>query len=159
MTLRLAADLTLRSLVALFVSLGVASTLVEQGTFLTPEPSVRVTSSSFGTWSLDDAFPSTDRIPLVAGGTFGWRVVVPDGRPVVWHEELILPEAPAQWSGGGFVDISDDGRIAWTAGVDAPWEGVLEHGWAITEGDPAGEYELRLWIDGRLHDRFFFRVE
>jgi hypothetical protein len=159
MHLRLAADLLTRSLLALTVSLGVASILVDEGTFLHVEPSARVASSSFGAWTPCGQFVATDRVPLVAGQGFGWHLDVPDGQPVVWHEQLILPAAPAEWSGAQFVDISDDGRVATTAGVDVPYEGGLEHGWSITEGDPAGDYELRLWVDGRLHERFFFRVE
>jgi hypothetical protein len=146
MHLRLAADLVFRSLLALSVSVRV-------------EPSARVASSTFGTWAPCGGFVATDRIPLSPGQGFGWHIDVPDGRPVVWHEELILPAAPAIWSGAYFVDISDDGRVATTAGVDVPFEGSIEHGWSITEGDPSGEYELRLWIDGQLQDRFFFTVE
>jgi hypothetical protein len=159
MYLRLAADLTARSLLALTVSLGVASALVDGEVFLRTEPSVRVSSAAFGSWTPCGAFLPADRVELVPGATFGWHVEIPDGRPVVWREELVLPAAPAQWSGAHFIDISDDGRVATTAGVDVPWGGVIEHTWSITDGDPPGEYELRLWIDGRLHERFRFVVE
>lgn len=159
MHLRLAADLLLRSALALGVSVGVASALVDGGVFLHVEPSARIAATTFGAWTECGALLATDHVPLVVGQAFGWRIEVPDGRPVVWHEELILPEAPAEWSGAQFVDISDDGRVATTAGVDIPFEGAIEHTWSITEGDPAGDYELRLWVDGQLQDRFFFHVE
>jgi hypothetical protein len=159
MHLRLAADLLLRSALALGVSIGVASVLVDSGAFVHVAPSARVASATFGTWTDCGALVATDHIPAVAGQSFGWRIHVPDGRPVVWHEQLILPAAPAEWSGARFVDISDDGRVATTASVDVPFDGVIEQGWTITEGDPVGDYELRLWVDGQLHERFFFRVE
>ncbi|MBM4279387.1 MAG: hypothetical protein FJ137_01045 [Deltaproteobacteria bacterium] len=159
MHLRLAADLVLRSSLALGVSVGVAQVLVDEGVFLHAEASPRVASAEFGVWTGCNDFLATEHVPLAVGQSFGWHIDVPDGRPVVWHEELVLPEAPASWSGAHFVEISDDGRVATTAGVDVPWEGSIEHAWSITEGDPAGEYELRLWIDGRLHERFFFQVE
>ena len=159
MYLRLAADLTLRSLLALSVSVGVASALVDSDVFLRTQPSARVAQSSFGSWTPCGAFDVTDHVKLSTGEAFGWRLEVPDGRPVVWREELILPSAPAEWSGAYLIDVSDDGRVATTAGVDVPWDGVIEHAWSITAGDPPGEYELRLWVDGRLHERFFFHVE
>ena len=159
MHLRLAADLLLRSALALGVSVGVAGALVDGGVFLRVEPSARVASATFGTWTECGHLVATDHIPLTVGASFGWHIDVPDGRPVVWHEELILPAAPAEWSGAQFVDISEDGRVATTAGVDVPFEGSIEHAWSITEGDPAGDYELRLWVDGQLQDRFFFHVD
>jgi hypothetical protein len=159
MYLRIAADLTARSLLALTVSVGVAGVLVDGDFFLREQPSARVTGTEFGSWTPCGTFVAADRVPLAVGETFGWQIEVPDGRPVVWREELVLPAPPSQWSGAHFIDISDDGRVATTAGVDVPWDGVIEHAWSITEGDPPGEYELRLWIDGRLHERFTFVVE
>jgi hypothetical protein len=159
MHLRLAADILLRSALALGVSFGVASALVDGGVFLHVEPSARVASSTFGLWTACGDLIATEHVPLSPGQEFGWQIDVPDGRPVVWHEELILPAAPAEWSGAQFVDISEDGRVATTAGVDVPFEGSIEHTWSITEGDPAGDYELRLWVDGQLQARDFFRVE
>ena len=46
-----------------------------------------------------------------------------------------------------------------TAGVDTPWNGELAHAWSITDGDPPGDYELRLWVDGRLHEIYRFHVQ
>jgi hypothetical protein len=157
--LRLAADLLLRSVLVLSISLGVAALLDDQQGRPEPGLGARVTAAEFGTWTRCNDFVATADVPLVEGQTFGWRIAVPDGRPVSWQEELILPAAPAVWSGAHFVAVSDDGRIATTSGAALPWEGSIEHAWSITEGDPAGDYELRLWIDGRLHERFFFRVE
>jgi hypothetical protein len=159
MFLRLAADLVLRCLLAVSVTAGVAVALLDEGVFLRTEPSARVTESTFGVFTECGALVASNRVPLVVGQTFGWRIEVPDGQSVVWQEQLILPEAPLSWSGSHFIDISDDGTTALTAGADVPFEGVLEHGFQITEGDPAGDYELRLWIDGRLHDRVVFHVE
>jgi hypothetical protein len=159
MHLRLAADLVVRSALAFSLSVGLAAVFVDEGMFLHVQPSARVAATSFGVWTECGHLVVTDRVPLSVGQSFGWQIDIPDGQPVVWREELILPVAPSTWSGAHFVDVSDDGRVATTAGVDEPWEGVLEHGWQITEGDPAGDYELRLWIDGRLHEQFFFRVE
>jgi hypothetical protein len=160
MHLRLAADLLFRSWFVLATSIMVAGAL--QGTdfirLLEQHPSPRVASSEFGIHECGGFLPTTD-VPLIPGETFGWRLTVPDGQPVAWREELVLPAAPAVWSGAGFIDIRDDGRTAVTAGVDVPWQGELSHAWVVTEGDPPGDYELRLWVDGRLHEIYRFRVQ
>ncbi len=158
MHLRLACDLFLRSFLGFGVALAVATTLHDPRFELFAHPSDRVAVTEFGVVDDCDGFSATRVVPLEVGQTFGWRLQVPDGQPVAWREELILPEAPAQWSGAHFVDIREDGRVAVTAGIDVPYEGVMGHGWSITEGDPAGRYELRLWIDGVLHDSFAFDV-
>ncbi len=159
MHLRLAADLLFRSWFVLASSMMIAGALQTTDfiRLLDHHPSPRVTSSEFGVHECGGFSPTTE-VQLIPGETFGWRLMVPDGQPVAWREELVLPERPAQWSGVGFIDIRDEGRTAVTAGVDVPWEGELSHAWVVTEGDPPGDYELRLWVDGRLHDVYRFRV-
>jgi hypothetical protein len=159
MHLRLAADLLFRSWFALASALVVASLVHDSDFFrlLDVQPSDRVANSEFGVYGCD-GFTRTTEVDLVPGETFGWRLEVPDGRPVMWREELVLPSAPMQWSGANFVDIKDGGRTAVTAGIDMPYDGVMAHAWNITDGDPPGEYELRLWVDGQLHEIFRFQV-
>lgn len=160
MHLRLAADLLFRSWFALATAIVVAGSVHDSDFFrlLDQQPSPRVSASAFGVYDCGGFVPTTE-VDLIPGETFGWRLAVPDGQPVMWREELVLPSAPAQWSGANFVDIRDDGRTAVTAGVDTPWNGELAHAWSITDGDPPGEYELRLWIDGRLHEIYRFNVQ
>ncbi len=160
MHLRLAADLLLRSWFALASALLVAGALHDSDFFRLwdVQPSERVADTDFGVYDCG-GFTETTMVDLIPGETFGWRLSVPDNRPVMWREELVLPEAPAQWSGSNFVDIKDGGRTAVTAGVDIPYAGELAHAWSITDGDPPGDYELRLWVDGRLHEIFRFHVE
>lgn len=160
MHLRLAADLMFRSWFALAVALGVASVVHDSDTFrlMDVRPSSRVVDTEFGVFGECGLTPST-YVPWAVGEAFGWSVQVPDGQPVAWREELVLPSAPQEWSGSNFVDIKDDGRTAVTAGVDLPFDGELAHAWRLDDGDPPGDYELRLWIDGNLHQIFRFRVE
>ncbi len=159
MHLRLAADLLFRSWFVLASALVVASAVHDHDfvRLLNVQPSERVVQTNFGVYECGD-FNVTDEVALIPGETFGWRLDVPDGRPVMWREELVLPSAPLQWSGANFVDIKDGGRTAVTAGIDMPFMGTLAHAWSITDGDPPGEYELRLWIDGSLHEVFHFHV-
>ena len=156
---RLVADLLFRSLLGFGVAVVVSAALQGESVFLVEQPSARVAATAFGIYDDCAGFTTTTQVPLQPGQTFSWRLAVPDGQPVAWREELILPEAPLQWSGAHFVDIRDNGKVAVTAGVDLPYDGVVEHAWAITPGDPAGRYELRLWIDGDLHQVFRFDVQ
>ncbi len=156
---RLASDLFLRSLLGFGVAIAVASVLQNERVFFVEQPSARVAATSFGMYDACDGYVPTTEVPLLVGQTFSWRIAVPDGQPVAWREELVLPEAPAQWSGANFIDIRDGGKVAVTAGIDLPYDGVIEHAWSITEGDPAGDYELRLWVDGELHQVFEFHVQ
>lgn len=160
MHLRLAADLLFRSWFSLAVAVGVASVIHDSDSFrlFDVQPSQRVTDTTFGVYDCEGFVPTTS-VAYVDGETFGWRVIVPDGQPMAWREELVLPSAPESWSGAHFVDIKDNGRTAVTAGVDIPWEGEIAHAWNITDGDPPGDYELRLWLDGALHRVFKFHVE
>ena len=156
---RLVADLLLRSLLGFCTAVAVAAALQGESFFLVEQSSPRVAATAFGAYGGCDAFIITTEVPLQEGQTFGWRVAVPDGQPVAWREELVLPEAPLHWTGAHFVDIRDHGKIAVTAGIDLPSDGIVEHAWSITHGDPAGAYELRLWLDGNLHKVFHFNVE
>jgi hypothetical protein len=159
MHLRLAADLLFRSWFSLATALLVASVVHDSDVFrlMDIQPSERVTTTEFGVYDCG-GFVRTTEVDLMEGETFGWRLEVPDGQPVMWREELVLPSAPLRWSGANFVGIKDDGRTAVTAGVDLPFDGGLAHAWNITDGDPPGDYELRLWVDGQLHDIFRFTV-
>jgi len=159
MHIRLASDLFFRSFLGFGVAVAVASFLEGESVLLFEQPNERVAATAFGAYTDCGEFVPTTDIQLVVGETFAWRIAVPDGGPVAWREELILPNAPLQWSGAHFVDIRDDGRVAVTAGIDHPLGGVVEHAWSITEGDPAGDYQLRLWIDGDLHQVIDFHVQ
>jgi hypothetical protein len=160
MHLRLAADLMFRSWFALAIALGVANVLHDSDTFrlMDVQPSTRVVATEFGVFD-ECGLSAATRVRWAVGESFGWSVLVPDGQPVAWREELVLPSAPQSWSGSNFVDIKDHGRTAVTAGVDIPFDSTLAHAWRLDAGDPPGDYELRLWIDGNLHQVFHFRVE
>jgi hypothetical protein len=96
----------------------------------------------FGVDTLD-GFLLTNVVPLVPGTSYGWIMPTDGDEAVLWEEMLILPSAPARWSGHKGV-ISDDGRTSFTRGFEAPFEGALQHMWVVEEGDPAGEYQMLL---------------
>lgn len=102
----------------------------------------------------------SDRVPLVEGTTFSWRAHLSDHPPwVKLREELVLPAAPEIWRHTESTRISDDRRVAITEEVIRPEGGWVANGWAITEGDPPGEYELRVYLDDQHVKTFRFFVD
>ena len=106
------------------------------------------------------ALVQTERVPLIPGTTFGWRVHLGEARSFVkLREELILPAAPHLWRHTASTRISQDRRVAVTEELLTPSDGWLGNGWAITEGDPPGEYVLRVYLDDHPIDSFRFLVD
>ncbi|MBS0376039.1 MAG: hypothetical protein JSR73_15780 [Proteobacteria bacterium] len=111
----------------------------------------------------EDRFVPATEVPAVEGETFGWIVEVETSRESLhWQEHLRLPRPPADWGDAGTdpdVLISKDGRGAVAQGEDSVEDGELSRFyWSLAAGDPAGEYELDLAIEGRPIAHFTFRV-
>lgn len=102
-------------------------------------------------------FVETERVPLVTGATFGWRIKLNDDAQVVHlREELELPAAPHVWHHTDDTRISADRTTAITERTVHPREGWIDNAWAFTDGDPAGLYKLRVFLDGQLVKEFSF---
>ena len=88
-------------------------------------------------------------VPNAVDNGFGWiaRLEAPRHQVRV-REELVLPSAPAIWEVGPDTRISDDGTTAITEMTLSGADGTLVNGWSLSEGDPAGEYTLRIIVDG-----------
>ncbi len=109
---------------------------------------------------------SSTTVPLVPDSScFRWQIKVAPAMRVVPIVELFeLPSPPGQWT--GVEDMTEsptrtsaDGRVA-TTDIMAPLnKGLIEHGWCIAEGDPAGRYRITVSENGRLLHRFQFTVK
>jgi hypothetical protein len=152
--MRVFADLFARTALCLSVTSAVVAFLYHPT--VVPE-NARDTRIELGLFLDDGRFVPTDVVPLEVGTTFGWRLHVTDDRPVSWHEELTAPAPPREWLGDDFV-VVDSGRTAISDHTVAPVDGVIEHAWIITEGDPAGMHELRVFVDDALAADFHFVV-
>ena len=109
----------------------------------------------------DDDFLATDEIPAVEGQAFGWIVeVATSRRSLHWQEHLRMPEPPADWGDAASdpdLVISKDGKS-----VIAQGEGDVDDGelsrfyWSLATGDPAGDYQMDVAIEGHAvaHVRF-----
>lgn len=104
----------------------------------------------------------TKRIPNREGVVYGWLIRLnTDREQVTWREEFVLPTAPEQWNTGGeeAITISEDRTTATTehtVGVD---DGEIANWWGVAEGDPSGQYVMRVYIEGELAETFEFRLE
>ena len=101
-------------------------------------------------------FVSSDVVPLVPGQTFGWRLSAPPGSVVDWREELDLPAAPRVWELNDSTTLLDP-RHAVSSGIASlGGDTTLEHGWVVTDGDPAGTYHMRIFANDVLVRRVVF---
>ena len=153
---RLAADLVCRSLLCFGIAAAIAG-FVRAPASTPPAQQNDEAFAVFGAYDdAGDLVPS-DLIPLVPGQEFGWHLAVDDTFPHTWREVLITPAAPREWLGADLV-ITDDGKVGVTERTEAQVNGVLEHAWTITDGDPAGQHEIQLYLDGKLVKTFHFTV-
>src|SRR5882724_7560780 len=111
----------------------------------------------------EENFVPTQEIPAEDGATFGWVVEVDTSRPSLhWQEHLKLPRPPADWGDAATdpdIIIAADGRTVVAEGDDLIEDGELSRFyWALAPGDPAGDYEMDIAIEGRPVGHFAFRV-
>lgn len=130
-------------------------------------PGITVRRAQFGVLQTDDdgneKFVPMTTLPAEDGTVFGWVIEVDTDRETLhWQERMRLPKAPADW--GDALDepdvaISKDGRSVAAQGEDEVQGGELERFyWTLAPGDPAGDYEMDVAIEGRTVAHFSFRV-
>lgn len=103
-----------------------------------------------------------DKIPLVPGQTYGWRLKLRTKREVVaLREEVQLPVAPKTWNSAipeAEFRVSPDGRTGVTMADATLTDGTLMNAWKVAEGDPLGEYSIKIYLDGKLVRTFKFEA-
>lgn len=122
---------------------------------------IDVDDAAFGVthWEEDAGyvFNETDHLHLVPGTIFGWRLKLREPMSTVMlREEFVLPAAPTYWGLGADTRLSDDRTVAVTERLVAPVDGWLAREWTMTEGDPAGPYEMRVFLNDQLVKTFRF---
>jgi len=111
----------------------------------------------------EEDFVPTKVVPAEDGQTFGWVVEVDTSRQSLhWQEHLRLPRPPADWGDAATdpdIVISADGRTVVAEGDDMVEDGELSRFyWALAPGDPAGDYEMDIAVEGKTVGHFAFRV-
>jgi len=111
----------------------------------------------------DDQFVPTDNIPAIDGQAFGWIIEVDTTRKTLhWQEHLRMPEPPADWGDAASdpaLVISKDGKSVVAQGEDDVEDSELSRFyWSLATGDPAGEYQLDVAVEGHQVAHIRFRV-
>ena len=109
----------------------------------------------------DGDFTLTDKVPLVEGQVFGFRMYLRgDGRTFPVRVEQTLPSPPKSWGEPEAVKrlkISEDGRTA-SETMMVPGDKLFEQGWTIADGDPEGDYLCKVFVRDELVKTFTFHV-
>jgi len=62
----------------------------------------------------------------------------------------VLPAAPREWGDAVLgQSVSGDGRTSVIEREDPLNNNVLLHLWSVAAGDPAGDYQIRVFVDGK----------
>jgi hypothetical protein len=130
-------------------------------------PDLIVRKAEFGrldaTADGDEQFTAVEELPPDSGQVFGWVLTLDTRRKSVhWQERLRLPKPPADWGDAASdpdIVITKDGRTAMSEGDEIVDQGEVQHFyWALAAGDPPGDYQLDVALEGRPVAHFVFRV-
>ena len=96
-------------------------------------------------------FVPSATLPLRDGQEFGWRMQLQTKLTQVRvREELTLPAEPRTW-GDPEPSLkrkpSADGKTATTELLLVPVNGVIQFTWTVTQGDPAGTWQLKVQVE------------
>ena len=109
-----------------------------------------------------EKFEITNTVPFVEGQSFGWIItLIPGFTKVKWKEVLELPARPETWGPGeasGEHVISENRKTSITAKEVVVEGGNIQNFWSVTEGDPLGDYVIRVYVNDLLLDTFHFKV-
>ena len=86
---------------------------------------------------------------------YGWVAEMPTSRDVAVTETLTLPKAVRSWPKS--MAVGGNGRVGTVSRRLTPADHMAHGFWTIAEGDPIGDYELTVAINGEAH-HFRFRV-
>ena len=111
----------------------------------------------------DDQFVATEEIPAIDGQAFGWIIEVDTTRKSLhWQEHLRMPEPPADWGDAASdpdLVISKDGKSVIAQGEDDIDDHELSRFyWSLATGDPAGEYQMDVAVEGHPVAHIHFHV-
>lgn len=154
---RVAADLVCRSLLCFGIAAAVGGLVRDPALSTSAAPQHAEPAAVFGAYDDMGELVATQVVPLEPGQEFGWRVAVDDEGIHSWREVLITPAAPREWIGSDLT-VSGCGRVGITERTEVAYDGILEHAWTVTEGDPAGPHEMHVYVDERLVQIFRFTM-
>lgn len=133
----------------------------------TPDSDVEVEKWEFGVVT-DRSGPTKDwklhpvvLVPNIPGVQYAWKIKTKKDNPLFVREEFTLPEAPSTWKikeGEAASELLKGGEQCLLESFQVTDDGWLGHSWTISPGDPAGRYEIKIWLNGKLAHHFKFNV-
>jgi len=124
---------------------------------------VQLFGPSGGEYEVSQDFDATV-VPLVPDRVcYGWRIKVPlTSKLIRFREEFTIPTAPTTWSGESdeFATntIIDERRTSVTNRFVTPDKGWVENVWCVLEGDPEGDYSMKVYFNDQFIKQFDFEV-
>lgn len=105
-------------------------------------------------------FKASNTVPLVVNQNYGWIVKLNQmtGKIRVL-ERMTLPEAPKTWGTGGqaFGTSADRKTMSMDVTLNV-YNGAISKSWDVVSGDPAGHYQITVFIENSAPLQFEFDV-
>ena len=91
--------------------------------------------------------------------TYGWFMYIRTNKENVEIQDVIhLPEKGI-WPEKTDLIISDNKKNAMSKRIVSTSKGIIQGGWAITEGDPKGTYVEDVYVDNKHIKTFFYQIK
>ncbi len=105
----------------------------------------------------------TREVPLIPGVCYTWTIRLSGKDELLKYREVLkLPAAPAFVSGDDDpyspTKISKDRKTVETTLFTVPRQGMIDGGWCIVAGDPAGPHTIEVFSGEQLLRRFDFEL-
>lgn len=100
-------------------------------------------------------------VPNLPGVQYAWKLKCKNTNPMFVREEFTLPEPPSTWKikqGEASSELLKGGQQCVLESFQPTDDGWLGHAWTVSNGDPSGRYEIKIWLNGKLAHHFTFNV-
>jgi hypothetical protein len=136
-----------------------------ESTPLISSKSIIVKKAEFGVLRTEKngkiTFIPTTKVLFEEGKVYGWRIQLQGYQgELTWQEILTLPKPPLSWgtdNGENFF-LSPDGTKSVIKRTAKVKKGIVSNFWTVSQGDPAGEHILEVYVGKRRIATFKFEV-
>lgn len=100
-------------------------------------------------------------VPNLPGVQYAWKLKCKNTNPLFVKEEFTLPEPPSTWKikqDEAATELTKGGQQCILESFQPTDDGYIGHSWTVSAGDPAGRYEIKIWLNGNFAHQFIFNV-
>ncbi|MCF7873639.1 MAG: hypothetical protein K9L84_05300 [Candidatus Omnitrophica bacterium] len=102
----------------------------------------------------------TEIITLKDDLGFGWIIVTEEiDKDISWEEVVVFPEKPKKLLVTKSTKISRNGKKAITKRSSNLADGIIYNVWGLSKGDPLGQYQIKIYTQGKLLKQFSFTAK